>query len=186
MNPKTYSPVPVRGQNLHVISMFANMAGFLVALATHIPPTIPVWAMFAYSSFDFFVAMFAKDFRAFKNAALIRFALFGFMQIMTCVAILSSVIVGDMSRGWEWLWGIIFFLFLYCGVINIGEAVFRQKQRKRDRQKQIESEAKAAIIEGFKRIAEEEKEKKIKESLLVEDSLLESLAFLADIEPKNK
>lgn len=186
MNSKTYSPVPVRGQNLHVITMFASMTGFLVALATHTPPTIPVWAMLAYSSFDFFVDMFAKDFRMFKNAALIRFALFGFMQIMTCVAILSSVIVGDMSRGWEWLWGIIFFLFLYCGVINIGEAVFRQKQRKRDRQKQIELEAKEAIIEAFEQMKREEKEKKIKESLLAEASLLESLAFLADIDPKNK
>lgn len=186
MNPKTYSPVPVRGQNLWVVATVANMAGFLVALATHTSPAISVWAMFVYSSFDFFVAMFAKDFRAFKNAALIRFALFGFMQIMTCVAILSSVIVGDMSRGWEWLWGIIFFLFLYSGVINIGEAVFRQKQRKRDRQKQIELEAKADIIEAFERMRREDEKKKIKESLLVEDSLLESLAFLADIEPKNK
>jgi hypothetical protein len=168
-----------------VLAIVLSFTSSIVALSTHTRDLIP--AALSLSFFwiiDCSVHSFTDDFSGSKNPALVRLIVLGSMQIVTGCAVAVSAIMGNVSMAW--LWGIVTALFLYCGTMNVAEAVPLWKKDSYARANERKLAAQSAIIEAFQQMAEEEKEKKIKESLLAEDSLLESLAFLADIEPKNK
>lgn len=178
MNPKAHSPVPVRGQYLWVLAIVLSMTASIVALSTRTRDLIPAALFLSFFWIvDCSVHSFADGFSGSKNPALARLVVLGPMQILTGCGVAVSAIMGDASMAW--LWGIVTAIFVYCGTMNVAEAVTLWKEDSYVRANERKLSAQSAIIESFERLGREEAQK-------VENSLLESLAFLTDIDPKNK
>lgn len=184
MNPKNYYSKPISGQFLWVAALVLSVPCFIIALN---PPHLVLFPVFPLSFFwmiDCSIQSFTDEFRGAKNPALVRRMVFGPIQIFTGFAIVAFAIIGGGII--VLMWCAVAVIFLYCGSKNVAAAVPLWQENSSLRANEREIAAKSAIVEAFKQMEIADKERKVADKKEIEDSLLKSLAFLTDIDPKHK
>lgn len=133
---------------------------------------------------DITVKSFSDDYNVFKKPKFIQAITVGSLQVFSGLMLLLYIlIIKNLDTATIVLWTGVVVGFGVFGILNFVKAA-------RIRVESQKEAAREAVIEAFKQIAREEEEEgkraKRKEIALAEESLLESLAFLTDIEPENK
>lgn len=133
---------------------------------------------------DITVKVFSDDYNVFKKPEFIQAITVGSLQVFFgSMLLLYMLIIKNLDVATIVLWTGVVVGFGLFGIVNLIKAA-------RIREESQKEAAREAVIEAFKQIAREEEEEdkraKRKEAALAEESLLESLAFLTDIEPENK
>jgi hypothetical protein len=157
---------------------------FVVALCTGPVFGAPYLIVAQFILSDFTVKSFSNDYTVFKKPEFTRTVTLGSLQVFSAaILVLYVLIIKNLDIFTIVLWCGVIFGFGLFGILNLVKAALIRGEN----QKQA---AREAIVEAFKQMArEDEEEKEVKQKqkvLLVEESLLESLAFLTDIEPENK
>lgn len=178
MNPKTYSLVSFRGQHLWFFSLVMSLICAFTASAVNAEVPFPVWVGYFFAFADLLVVSLSEDFSSFKNRAMAGRLISGSLQILTGAIIAVSDVIEGQSMGQIWsLVAIVFFCF---GVKNIAELISLWKERTHKQERKIAADAE------FTAKSAKKSSEQLKKTREVEESLLDSLAFLVDIDPKHK
>lgn len=182
MEEKTYSLFPLNEVYKRIVVGSVGIICFVLTLTTYPHGHHPFGfvAMFAilYCMIGSFVDE-AKDssLRTRNGGISVRLWVHAALKILTLAAIIATLIIEGTSIGW--FWSIVVLTFLHSAWSNIAVAIrLRQIYAQVDAQIEAERQEKAN--------QETLKRDQAKETRENQKALLESLAFLTDIDPKNK